>query len=218
MHVWVGGLGCCAVAAAANALPYLACCPWHGRCCGGGLFTDGSICWYGATMLLLPQGAGPNQAAQLGLAPRPPQALPRAAVHIRRGCAPACLPACMQYITVHCGACMQGQPAPAVMWLGRPPSQCHACRCGGPITLSYETFTHPTACRPTCPACRGQPRGVLRALCVEPGGGAGRHPLEALRHHPLHPYRCACWTVHSLACCAHRLRETEHITLIWLAP
>ena len=116
------------------------------------------------------QGAGPDQAAQPGVAPRPPQALPRAALHLRRGCAPCPAVRCgavrcsavqcsaVHYSAVQCGlcrqcsACMRSQQ----VWLAAcsscgPSSQCRRhCCCGCLITLSYPA-THPPTQLPALP-------------------------------------------------------------------
>jgi hypothetical protein len=80
-----------------------------------------------------------------------------------RGNLGATLPACSAGQSNAAPACAVSQPAPHAMWLGRPLSQSRHCRCGGLIPLSCNTFTHPPAGWPTCPAL--QRRAQKSSLC-----------------------------------------------------
>ena len=65
------------------------------------------------------------------------------------------------------------------------------CPAETPLTLTPPTPPPPPPPPHPIHAHRGQPRGVLCAVCVEPGGGARRRALDPACHHALHAHRCA---------------------------
>ena len=181
--------------------------PWHhaGRCFGG----EPAQWWVntvvdhfadmGAKLL---QGAGPDQAAQPGVAPRPPQALPRAALHLRRGCAAAApLPACMHA----CLVCLPASTA-STAWQACP---CERGNLGAALPACSAGQSNAA---PACAASQPAPhamwlgRPLSRSRHCHCGG-----PDSTLLQH-IHPPSCR---LAHLPCPAEASPEEFFVPYVW---